>query len=283
MELTSLIQKALNLRPPAIAYFVSQQLAAHYPDKAILEGNNSAFNFEGYAQAQFCTVHPKAIAHHQVVTDWSGREDVLYQTAVNACFEVDWQEYQLDIVLMSWQGGFAGERHYWILADTGAIAQAFFAAVCRWNIEIRDEVLVFENGNWGKSPELFQAIRGTTFDHLILSGNLKQEVQTDLENFFQSRSIYQEYGIPWKRGVLLIGSPGNGKTHTVKALINMLKKPCLYVKSFSSFHATESESIRRVFHQARQTAPCILVLEDLDSLLNRENRSFFQSGSTQPS
>jgi AAA+ superfamily predicted ATPase len=74
---------------------------------------------------------------------------------------------------------------------------------------------------------------------------------------------------------LFIGSPGNGKTHTVKALINKMQQPCLYVKSFKSQYYTDHENIRKVFKQARQSAPCILVLEDLDSLINAENRSFF--------
>jgi SpoVK/Ycf46/Vps4 family AAA+-type ATPase len=61
----------------------------------------------------------------------------------------------------------------------------------------------------------------------------------------------------------------------VKALINKMQQPCLYVKSFKSQYYTDHENIRKVFKQARQSAPCILVLEDLDSLINAENRSFF--------
>ncbi|MEH1868618.1 MAG: ATP-binding protein [Nostoc sp.] len=54
-----------------------------------------------------------------------------------------------------------------------------------------------------------------------------------------------------------------------------MQQPCLYVKSFKSEYATDSDNIRKVFKQARQSAPCVLVLEDIDSLLNDENRSFF--------
>jgi AAA+ superfamily predicted ATPase len=81
--------------------------------------------------------------------------------------------------------------------------------------------------------------------------------------------------VPWKRGVLLLGPPGNGKTHAVKALINVLGKPCLYVKSFATRQTTDGWSIRQVFGRARESAPCVLVLEDLDSLITDKNRSFF--------
>ncbi|MHC5732130.1 MAG: ATP-binding protein, partial [Nostoc sp.] len=103
---------------------------------------------------------------------------------------------------------------YWILADSKELAKSFFAAVCEWNSEIRDEVLVFENGDWNKDKNLFQSIKGANFENLILNGNLKQDIQDDLINFFASEETYTAYNVPWKRGILLIGSPGNGKTHT---------------------------------------------------------------------
>jgi AAA+ superfamily predicted ATPase len=176
---------------------------------------------------------------------------------------------------MSWVDGFSKIQYYWILADNKKIAEDFFADVCEWNAQIRAEVLVFEEGYWAKNQDLFQAIKGATFDNLVLRGTLKQDIQDDLANFLASRHTYEAYGVPWKRGILFIGSPGNGKTHTVKALINKMQQPCLYVKSFKSQYYTDQENIRKVFKQARQSAPCILVLEDLDSLINDENRSFF--------
>jgi AAA+ superfamily predicted ATPase len=80
--------------------------------------------------------------------------------------------------------------------------------------------------------------------------------------------------VPWKRGILFVGPAGNGKTHAVKALVNALGQPCLYVKSFHT-QMPDEYSIRAVFERARASAPCILVLEDLDSLVTPTNRSFF--------
>jgi AAA+ superfamily predicted ATPase len=61
----------------------------------------------------------------------------------------------------------------------------------------------------------------------------------------------------------------------VKALVNAMGKPCLYVKSFQAEYLTEHDAIRRAFERARASAPCIFVLEDLDSLINDTNRAFF--------
>lgn len=48
----------------------------------------------------------------------------------------------------------------------------------------------------------------------------------------------------------------------------------LYVRSFQSWMGEEG-SMSAVFSKARQMAPCVIVLEDLDSLINDRNRSFF--------
>ncbi len=275
MHIQQLITEALNLPTNAIAYHVSQELAAIYPQKELIEGNDSTFNLEKYAEANLCQIQYDSSICNQILTGWDGMSNHLYKYTENAKFEVQWQGEKLDVILMSWQSGYCKIRYYWILADSRELAESFLTAVCDWNSVIREEVLVFEDGYWVKNTDLFHSIKSATFDNLILHGNLKQDIKDDLTNFFASQEIYADYNIPWKRGILFTGSPGNGKTHTVKALINQIQQPCLYVKSFQSQYDTDSENIRKVFKQARQSAPCILVLEDLDSLLTDENRSFF--------
>ena len=88
-------------------------------------------------------------------------------------------------------------------------------------------------------------------------GNIISDAQ-----FFDSRETYDRYGIPWRRGAIFIGPPGNGKTHTVKALINYLKRPCLYVRNFTGV-GTVQGNMTEVFKRARRQ-PTIVVLEDLD-------------------
>lgn len=275
MKIQQLITEALSLPNNAIAYYVSQNIAAISPQKALLESSDSSFNLQKYASANLCNIQQDAYIHKQIIADWNGMDNKVYEYSDNASFEVTWQGHKFDVILISWKQDYCKTRYYWILADSKELAKKFFAAVCEWNSEIRDEVLVFENGGWNKNQTLFQSIKGANFENLILHGNLKKDIQYDLINFFASQETYAAYNVPWKRGILLIGSPGNGKTHTIKALINQMQQPCLYVKSFKSHYTPDSENIRRVFFQARQSAPCILILEDIDSLLTDENRSFF--------
>jgi AAA+ superfamily predicted ATPase len=276
MQISQLIIDSLALPTPAIAYHVSQNLTTLYPDKTILEGSECSFNLQAYARENLCTIEQVDFIHNQITTGWDGMHHKIYKDAENAWLKVTWHEYQFDVLIMSWkESEWSKINYYWILADSKQIAEQFFGAVCYWNGQIQDDVLVFEDGHWSKNHDLFESIKSATFDNLILPGNLKQEIQDDLKNFFASRETYADYGVPWKRGILFIGSPGNGKTHAVKALINKMQQPCLYVKSFKHRYIDDSENICKVFQKARQSAPCILILEDIDSLLTDENRSFF--------
>lgn len=279
-----LIYEALRLPASAIPYYVSRQLATLFPDKALIACENGLFNVEEYAREEHCSIEPESSIYSEFVTNWDAPDEEehsietdgqVIKRARNAWQVVTWQGERFEYIRLEWVEGYSHHVHYWLLADTEESANQFLEVVCRWNAEVRSEILVFDDGCWYKDEQLFHVIKGATFDNLILQGPLKEDIQTDLERFFAARDVYEKYHIPWKRGILLVGSPGNGKTHTVKALINLLGKPCLYVKSFKAEYRTDEKNISDVFTKARKTAPCILVLEDLDSLLTDENRSFF--------
>jgi AAA+ superfamily predicted ATPase len=270
-----MVLQGLNLSNNAIAYYLSQELAARYPNKFLIEGNDYSFNVEQFSAENLCQIKYESSIYNQLLTAWDGTDNKIYSYIENANFEVTWQGHKLDVLLMSWNTGNCKEKYYWLLADSKEIAEDFFATVCKWCLEIKDEILVFEDGFWAKNQELYESIQNANFENLILGNNLKQDIETDLANFFAAKETYENYNIPWKRGILFIGSPGNGKTHTVKALINKLEVPCLYVKSLRSQYDNPHHNIKSVFDRARESAPCLLILEDLDSLVDDGNRSFF--------
>jgi AAA+ superfamily predicted ATPase len=274
MGIENFISKALSYPSDYVSYHVSRELAGLYPDKAIIEGDTCAFEPEDYVRAGRCEMVEELAVFNHVTTGWCGPGEKLWRRAENAWFNIFWQGHFIDVIFITWTDDGCKSRHHWIVAETKEVAENFFSAVCEWCSEVRGEILVFDQGEWSKSEELFKAIKAASFDNLILPRSLKEEIRTDLENFFVSREVYEKFGIPWKRGVILIGPPGNGKTHTVKALVNQLRQPCLYVKSFKSRYGTEQEAMRRVFQRARQTTPCLVVLEDIDSLIDDKNRSF---------
>ncbi len=89
--------------------------------------------------------------------------------------------------------------------------------------------------------------------------------------------MYEEVSVPWKRGIIMHGTLGCGKTISIKALMHSLQDKgvaSLYVKSFDACQGLQY-SIRSIFAHARVMAPCLLLFEDLDSLVVDEVRSYF--------
>ena len=275
MGIENFIKDALYKPNDYIAYHVGRELAELHPEKVIIEGNTGYFDLEAFVRADKCSIVEESSIFNHVRTWWDGPAKDPKQNVENSWLNVLWRGQLLDVVLITWSEDCYRSRHHWIVAENRKLAEAFFAEVCEWSSEVRGEILVFQDGDWEKNKELYESIKTATFDNVILPDSLRQQVQNDFEQFFRSREVYEQYGIPWKRGALFIGPPGNGKTHTVKALINQLGRPCLYVKGFKSEYATEQENMGAVFARARMTAPCVLVLEDIDSMIDDENRSFF--------
>jgi hypothetical protein len=275
MDLKELISEALSLPSDSISYFVSRELSRLYSDKTIIEAAFTSFDLVGAAKAELCSIVSGTTVFNKSRICWAASGAEFIDEPENGWFNVLWQGRLLDVLFVTWTSEGCRDRHHWIIADDRKIAEDFLRAVCDWSTQVRGEILVYDGGYWYKDTELFDAIKSASFDNLILPYEMKREIQDDFGNFFASREVYDKHRIPWKRGVLLIGPPGNGKTHTVKALINQTKRPCLYVKSFKACWGTDHDRIRDVFAQARKTTPSILVLEDLDSLIDRENRAFF--------
>lgn len=271
---TELISEVLRQPKDAIMYSLSRALASAFPSHYVLETDHWAFDYEDYAEEGLCTLEPIEGVHSQRDTDPWDKYRQVNLTTYNAWYRVEWEGEELEIVAIGKDSSRCREIRHFLIARSREIAERFFLAVGEWNAEVRGEVLVY-NGGWSKDAALFKAIQNSVLDNLILEGDLKEQIREDFDSFFAARETYERYGIPWKRGVLLFGPPGNGKTHCIKALVNRLGVPCLYVRTFAVEYGTEYQSIAAVFARARETAPCLLVLEDLDSILSDSNRSFF--------
>ncbi|KAI9813679.1 MAG: hypothetical protein M1827_003750 [Pycnora praestabilis] len=135
-------------------------------------------------------------------------------------------------------------------------------------------IYVFD-GYWQRSRDLWDQVQKASWDNVILDGNTKKALTEVSERFFDSEDVYKGIGVPWKRGLIFWGPAGNGKTISIKALMHTLYDrvnpiPTMYVKS-----APTTWSIRNVFVVARAMAPCLLILEDIDTIVTPQTRSYF--------
>ena len=135
-----------------------------------------------------------------------------------------------------------------------------------------DTLWVFQGGRWKKDKELRSAIEKTSWSDLVLEEDFIEGLRRDTKTFFENRDIYQDIGAVWKRGLLLLGPPGNGKTETIKVLLKESGQTALYVKSFNTMavstifclhakhvnHAFAGQPSRRKGHLRPRSYPCTL-------------------------
>jgi AAA+ superfamily predicted ATPase len=210
------------------------------------------------------------------LSSWSGPdEDRIETTIEEGYWRIAWRNETLYMVSATWHAGWDRQRRSWIVARNRELALAFILDVSRTTNDPRDAILVFHGSCWQRSHQLYAETQRASFDELILARSLKQQIRDDFKRFLAARTAYEEHGLAWRRGALFLGPPGNGKTHCLRALVRELGVPALYVQSIKARYETEEANLKRVFDRARQLRPCVLVLEDLDALVNRENRSFF--------
>lgn len=144
--------------------------------------------------------------------------------------------------------------------DESVITELFTAAI-RWRESKRDKagtITVFEPHNM-----LHKARPRFKWEDLILPGTLAQEIQTNIEGFFKSGSCYKDLGVPYKRGFLLAGPPGNGKTFTAKILASDRSVNFVWLKLTDK---TDDDMVSQAFNYAYHRSPCILLMEDLDRI-----------------
>lgn len=103
----------------------------------------------------------------------------------------------------------------------------------------------------------------STFETLALEPQLKKQIMEDLKAFASGREFYHRVGRAWKRGYLLYGPPGSGKSSLIAAMANYL---CYDVYDLELTKVTDNSELRALLIQT--TNRSIIVIEDIDCSLN---------------
>ena len=174
---------------------------------------------------------------------WAGSENpvvCLSQKALTAALSFVWEETQFYAYKASWAEDREGLwQELWVLAFAGeneAMGDKLVKAAYIWANTLRNEVWLFERGGWVKDKELYEDIQSATkWEDIVLEENVKMALKRDTESFFSSGDKYKSLNVPWRRGILLSGPAGTGKSETYKSLLKDLRttnRSILYVKSF---------------------------------------------------
>ena len=101
---------------------------------------------------------------------------------------------------------------------------------------------------------------------------LKDELREAVEWPIKHKEAYDYVNVETPKGVLLHGPPGTGKTLIAKALAKMTESNFISIKGpelLSKWVGESEKGVREIFRKARQVAPCIIFLDEVDSLVPR--------------
>lgn len=119
--------------------------------------------------------------------------------------------------------------------------------------------------------------KGKGFSAIAGMQELKNTIQLDVIDALNEKEKYAEYGLTIPNGMLLYGPPGCGKTFFAEKMAEEIGFNFYQIKPSdiqSKFVNAYQENIKNLFDEARQNAPSIIFIDELDALVpNRDNSS----------
>ena len=113
-----------------------------------------------------------------------------------------------------------------------------------------------------------KSAEGIKFDDVAGEDEAKENL-TEVVNYLHDPSKYQEIGASMPKGILLVGPPGTGKTMLAKAVAGEANVPFFsmsgseFVEMFVGMGASK---VRDLFKQAKEKAPCIVFIDEIDAI-----------------
>ena len=183
--------------------------------------------------------------------------------------------------------GVAVARWYWIDPEYNSTDMLWVAAAeSREAYDgLRDKIKELRHAG---NVSVWQVVRGSAAHdgprvkrrrnagkELVLNDELRKQIDRDVLGFFKPsvRRLYKKLAVPYRRGVLLHGPPGNGKTSLIRMVGARLPKiPFLLLRPDRQINAGQ---LRAIIDRWQRQAPAVLVIEDLNWLLEQVDVSAF--------
>ena len=135
----------------------------------------------------------------------------------------------------------------------------------------------FGFGNLSKSnAKVYEGVKtGKTFNDVAGQEEAKENLK-EVVDFLKNPKKYEEIGAQLPKGVLLVGPPGTGKTLLAKAVAGEAGVPFFSISGsefVEMFVGRGAAKVRDLFKQAREKAPCIVFIDEIDTIGKKRDGS----------
>lgn len=130
---------------------------------------------------------------------------------------------------------------------------------------------LFEIRNTPNGIYYFERVAMGTEGLLKFPETASQMVVNEIETFWEREELFKKHNLAFKRGMILWGPPGSGKTCTIKLAIQDLIKRKGVVIKFG--HPAIFAEGMRIFREIQPNTPVICLMEDIDAILESYNES----------
>ena len=114
---------------------------------------------------------------------------------------------------------------------------------------------------------------GIKFSDVAGEDEAKESLQ-EIVDYLHDPSKYREIGASMPKGILLVGPPGTGKTMLAKAVAGEANVPFFSISGsefVEMFVGMGASKVRDLFKQAKEKAPCIVFIDEIDAIGQKRN------------
>ena len=132
--------------------------------------------------------------------------------------------------------------------------------------------MMFNGGN-SNARVYVQSSDGIKFDDVEGVDEAEESLQ-EIVDYLHNPDKYREIGASMPKGVLLVGPPGTGKTMLAKAVAGEANVPFFSISGsefVEMFVGMGASKVRDLFKQAKEKAPCIVFIDEIDAIGQKRN------------